>query len=91
MTHLFEQGYRNIGHITLGPLEWREAGQRMPAWEDDLIQAGFEATDNQWVEGNWSPENDAFAIAELIDQYPEIDAILAGNDQMALGAVQFAA
>ena len=26
MTHLLEQGYRNIGHIS-GPLEWWEARQ----------------------------------------------------------------
>ncbi|MGE5377726.1 MAG: hypothetical protein ACM3XO_21910 [Bacteroidota bacterium] len=91
MTHLFEQVNRNIGHISSGPLEWRKTRQRMPAWEEALIEVRFEATDNQGVKGNRSPESGAFAIAELIDRYPEIDAILAGNDQMALGATQFAA
>src|SRR5258706_2949985 len=31
MSHLLEQGYRRIGHIS-GPLDWWESRQRMAAW-----------------------------------------------------------
>jgi len=89
MSHLIEQGYRNIGHIS-GPLDWWEARQRMAAWKDALLEAGLEASDSHCVEGNWSPASGASAIEKLLDRYPEIDAIFVGNDQMALGVIQFA-
>ena len=38
MSHLMEQGYRKIGHIS-GPLDWWEARQRMAAWKDALTEA----------------------------------------------------
>lgn len=88
MRHLLEQGYRKIGHIS-GPLEWWEARQRMSAWKDVLHENGLAAEDCQWVEGNWSSASGALAAQKLFDQYPEMDAIFVGNDQMALGAIQF--
>jgi DNA-binding LacI/PurR family transcriptional regulator len=87
MTHLLEQGYRKIGHIS-GPLEWWEARQRMAAWKDVLIENGLEYRDSQWVEGNWSSASGALAIEKLCDQYSEMDAVFVANDQMALGVMQ---
>ena len=40
MTHLLEQGYQHIGHIS-GPLDWWEARQRKAAWKDTLHEAGL--------------------------------------------------
>jgi len=87
--HLIEQGYRHIGHIT-GPLDWWESRQRMTAWKDTLEEAGLEVHDNYWIEGNWSPASGAKAIRILLDQYPEMDAVFSGNDQMALSIMQAA-
>ncbi len=89
VTHLLEQGYRNIGHIS-GPLDWWEARQRMMAWKDTLKEAGIKAQENHWVEGNWSSSSGAQAIEKLFDQYPEVDAVFIANDQMALSALQSA-
>jgi DNA-binding LacI/PurR family transcriptional regulator len=89
VSHLLEQGYRNIGHIS-GPLDWWEARQRMTAWKDTLKEAGLEVKDHQWVEGNWSSSSGAQAVEKLFDQYPEMDAIFVANDQMALSALQAA-
>jgi len=88
MSHLFEQGYRRIGHIA-GPLDWWEARQRMAAWKDALQEAGLAAYDNHYVEGNWSSASGARAIGKLFDQYADMDAIFVANDQMALSAIQF--
>ena len=44
MSHLLEQGYRNIAHIS-GPLDWWESRQRMSAWKDVLVEAGLESDD----------------------------------------------
>ncbi len=90
MSHLLGQGYRNIGHIS-GPLDWWEARQRMAAWKDALTEIGLAADDDRWVEGNWSSASGALAMGKLFDQYPQMDAIFVGNDQMALGAMQYLA
>jgi DNA-binding LacI/PurR family transcriptional regulator len=53
MTHLLEQGYRKIGHIS-GPLDRWSACQRKTAWIDALKEAGLSVGDEHWVEGDWS-------------------------------------
>ena len=89
VTHLLEQGYRHIAHIT-GPLDWWEARQRMLAWKETVTAFGLEAGERCWAEGNWSPASGAQAFETLSGQYPEMDSIFVGNDQMALGAIQMA-
>jgi LacI family transcriptional regulator len=89
MAHLLEQGYRSIGHIA-GPLDWWEARQRMAAWKDTLQAAGLEARDDCWAEGNWSPASGAEAVEKLFKQCPQLDAIFAANDQMALSVLDAA-
>jgi LacI family transcriptional regulator len=90
MSHLLEQGYRNIGHIS-GPLDWWEARQRMAAWKDALQESGLSSDDNHCVEGNWSSASGVLAIEKLCAQYSEMDAVFVANDQMALGVMQFLA
>jgi len=89
MSHLLEQGYRNIGHIS-GPMDWWEARQRMLAWKDALRESGVEAKDEHWAEGNWSSESGVQAVERLFEQYPNMNSIFVANDQMALGVIQVA-
>ena len=89
MSHLIEQGYRHIGHIS-GPLDWWEARERMGGWRDILREEGREGQDGHWVEGNWSSASGSQAIEKLVATYPEMDAIFVANDQMALGVLQYA-
>ena len=88
MSHLLEQDYQRIGHIS-GPLDWWEARQRMAAWKDSLKEAGLDSSDSHFVEGNWSSASGALAIEKLFDQFPDMDAIFVANDQMALSVLQF--
>src|SRR5512141_700425 len=88
MSHLREQGYRRIGHIS-GPLDWWEARQRLASWTDVLKETGIEVKDSHFVEGNWSSASGALAVEKLFDQYPDLDAVFVGNDQMALSVMQF--
>jgi len=89
MTHLIEQGYQHIGHIS-GPLDWWEARQRKAAWEDALEAAGRECRDQFWVEGNWSSSSGSQSFEKLIEQYPQMDSVFVANDQMALSVLQIA-
>lgn len=88
VTHLFEQGCKNIGHIA-GPLDWWEARERMTAWKDVLKEKGISAKDKHYVEGNWSLSSGVEAAEKLLKQYPEMDSIFVANDQMALSAIQY--
>lgn len=88
-THLLEQGYRNIGHIS-GPMDWWESRQRFAGWKDTLAEAGITVSDQHWAEGNWSSASGAAAIEKLFLQYPEMDSIFVANDQMALAVMHIA-
>ena len=87
--YLFSVGRRKIGLIT-GPLEWLEARQRKQGWEDALRSAGVAGHERKWTLGNWSPSSGESAFAELIQKYPDMDAVFVSNDQMALGVLHYA-
>ena len=89
MTHLMEQGYQHIGHIS-GPLDWWEARERKAAWSNCLEEANLQPKEENWAEGNWSSKSGVQAIEKLFKQYPEMDAVFVANDQMALGVMQYA-
>ncbi len=83
--HLLAQGYQHIGIIT-GPSRWHVAQQRLLGWRDALSTI----QDKQIVEGDWSAASGESGLHQLLKQYPEMDAVFAGNDQMALGVLQAA-
>jgi LacI family transcriptional regulator len=84
--HLLEQGRRSIGHIS-GPLDWWEARQRKLAWQETLQKSGIKAAENHWAEGNWSSASGEIAFEQLLQTYPEMDAVFVANDQMALAVL----
>lgn len=87
--HLMQQGRRKIAHIA-GPMDWWESRQRKAGWEDVLSEAGLPPSERQVVEGTWSSASGQRAFYQLLDQYPEMDAVFAANDQMALSVLQIA-
>ncbi len=87
--YLVAQGYKHIGLIS-GPLDWPEAVERKRGWEDALRAAGRPVDVHAWVEGTWSSASGERALAALVVANPELDAVFASNDQMALGALHYA-
>jgi LacI family transcriptional regulator len=87
--HLIDQGYRHVAHLS-GPLDWWESRQRQAGWHDTLRDAGLPISDQQSTSGNWSVGSGAQAMEQLIESFPEMDAVFVGNDQMALGAMHVA-
>lgn len=85
--HLLAQGYRHIGLIT-GPLDWWEAQERKLGWEEALRDAGQDVGEHQVYEGDWTASSGQRGFCLLSDQIPDMDAVFACNDQMALGALQ---
>jgi LacI family transcriptional regulator len=87
--HLLAQGFQKIGHIS-GPLNWRGVRERYRGWQETLLAAGMSVNDNHWAEGDWSSESGQEALLQLLKSYPDMDALFAANDHMALGAIQVA-
>jgi LacI family transcriptional regulator len=87
--HLLDQGRERIGLIT-GPLTWWSAQQRRVGWQDALEEAGMGAEESLQVEGTWSAASGERGLRRLLEQRPDVDAVFASNDQMALGALKAA-
>lgn len=84
--HLVSIGRSRIGHIS-GPSNWHEARDRQQGWERGLRKHGLDDDPHLCAEGNWSPGSGAEAMTALLDRRPDLDAVIAANDRMALGAM----
>ena len=87
--HLLSVGRRKIGHIS-GPMDWWESRERRQGWQDALREAGIESHPHMVAEGNWSSKSGKRAFAQLMETFPEMDAVFVANDQMALSVLQTA-
>lgn len=87
--HLLKKGYQKIGHIA-GPLTWWAASERRRGWQDALTAAGISYGEDWLVEGNWSAESGERGLQELLTKFPDVQAVFACNDQMALGLMRAA-
>ncbi len=85
--HLLDCGRKKIGHIS-GPLDWWEAQERKRGWYETLKKAGFEALEPRCVEGNWSSSSGERAFIQLLESFPDMDAVFVANDQMALSVLR---
>ncbi|UOE44185.1 LacI family DNA-binding transcriptional regulator [Agromyces larvae] len=82
--HLLGLGHRTVHHLA-GPDRSYSATHRREAWEATLRAHGAEVP--QVLVGDWSSESGhAHGLALASD--PEVTAIFAANDQMALGVLR---
>jgi LacI family transcriptional regulator len=87
--HLLERGYEKIGLIA-GPLTWWAASERRRGWQDALTDAGISFDDSWVMEGNWSADSGEQGLHALLQKFPDVQAVFACNDQMALGLMRAA-
>jgi LacI family transcriptional regulator len=87
--HLIARGYRNIG-VLAGPQVLWSAQQRVLGWEDALAAARLPRRPKQVAEGDWSAASGDAGLMKLRERFPQLDAVFASNDQMALGALKAA-
>lgn len=81
--YLLDQGRRQVAHIA-GPLDQTSAVDRLDGYRDVLVDADPALI----AEGDFTVAGGARAMAELLDRCPELDAVFAGNDLMATGALR---
>ncbi|MDB5045119.1 MAG: transcriptional regulator, LacI family [Deinococcus sp.] len=82
--HLIDLGHHDILHIS-GPREWSDAELRHQGYTQALERHGLTALPR--YEGDWSPGSGFAAIQRALQDGLSFSAVLAGNDQMALGVL----
>lgn len=87
--HLIQQGRRRIGRIS-GPADWWEVRERGLGWAAALDAAGLPCDESLMAAGDWYASSGERGLAILLERHPQLDAVVAGNDQMALGALRAA-
>ncbi|MFC3800478.1 LacI family DNA-binding transcriptional regulator [Cohnella sp. GCM10012308] len=84
--HLLEEGCTKIGHIR-GPLQVTAAHERSLGYEQACSSASW-FVPSLIAQGNFHIEGGERAMLELIERHPDLDGVFAGNDLMAIGALQ---
>lgn len=82
--YLLDLGHRNIGEIS-GPLNWFGAMSRHEQWQASMHAVNLPA--HRTLEGDWTAQSGYMATQRLLADYPDLTAIVVGNDQMALGVI----
>ena len=78
---------RQIVHIR-GPRDNFDAEERARGFRAALKKAGVPFDVNREIEGDFRREGGIRAIREIMDRGIPFDAVLAGNDEMAIGAME---
>lgn len=84
--HLLELGHRHVGCLG-GPAASLTAQDRVQGYREALRQAGVEPREEWVVWSEFTAEGGYRAARELLARC-EVTGVVAGNDQMALGAVR---
>ncbi len=83
--HLLDLGHRTVVHVA-GPDEFGDAAARAEGWRAELAAAGREVPPLR-LQGDWSARS-GYAAGQALGADPEVTAVFAANDQMALGVVR---
>ena len=87
--HLLEHGHQRIGIIT-GPENSPDNKGRLQGYKRALLDAGVSLEQNMVVPGNFEYEGGQIAIHKLLESSSPPTAVLAANDEMAIGAIDAA-
>ncbi len=83
---LLEKGCNHIAHIR-GPRDVSTANERFEGFVDMITEYGLSY---MIAESTFDPANSERVARKLLDEYPHIDGIVAGNDLIAIGVVKVA-
>jgi len=88
--HLLALGHRRIAHITGAPDDvapWSPPVERAAGWREAMLAAGLEPSEDLEAHGHFDLEGGKVATRELLERAPDVTAIFAASDEMAMGAV----
>ncbi|PWD51357.1 transcriptional regulator [Serinibacter arcticus] len=81
--HLIGLGHRAVWHVA-GPAGWATSQSRLLGWQDAHAAEGLVAP--QVLRGDWSVGS-GFDAGQVLASRTDVTAVLAGNDEMAIGAI----
>ena len=84
--HLARLGHRRIATVT-GPSHRRVVASRLRGYRDALAEAGLQAAPELVEEADWTTAGGHAAARRLLDRDPEITAVFAQSDLMAVGVL----
>jgi DNA-binding LacI/PurR family transcriptional regulator len=82
--HLLALGHKTVWHLA-GPLDWKEAEERIEGWRSVLESVGAPVPGP--LRGDWTARS-GYEVGQRLLQIPELTAVLVANDQMALGLLR---
>ena len=82
--HLIALGHTDIAHVA-GPESWTEADARLQGWREAMYDAGLRPL--HAVQGDWTSAS-GFEAGRVLADRPEVTAVFAANDQMAVGVLR---
>ncbi|HAT1571664.1 TPA: LacI family DNA-binding transcriptional regulator [Kluyvera cryocrescens] len=84
---LIARGHRDIAFIT-GSLDSPTGIERLSGYKDALTKHGIAIRDELIVEGKWTPATGAAGVDMLRERQVSFSALVASNDDMAVGAIK---
>ncbi|MFF5882492.1 LacI family DNA-binding transcriptional regulator [Streptomyces sp. NPDC012589] len=84
--HLLHRGRRRIATIT-GPHDMDVGRSRLAGWRDAHAEAGLTADELLVEKGDFTEESGSRAMCSLLERAPDLDAVFAASDLMAVGAL----
>ncbi|MBD9734867.1 LacI family DNA-binding transcriptional regulator [Streptomyces sp. H28] len=84
--HLLDSGRRRIATIT-GPHDMDVGRSRLAGWRDAHAEAGLTADELLVETGDFTEESGTRAMSSLLERAPDLDAVFAASDLMAVGAL----
>lgn len=84
--YLIRTGRQRIAFLG-GSLDELEVQQRFQGYESALAAAGFSANLDRLAYGDYSHASGIAAMQRLLEQSPDLDAVFANSDLMAIGAI----
>ena len=85
--HLVDQGRRRIATVT-GPRDMNAGIDRLAGFRAGLEEAGLPLPAPRCTEGDFTEAGGARAMARLLEQAPDLDAVFVASDPMAVGALR---
>ncbi|MGB9098234.1 LacI family DNA-binding transcriptional regulator [Erwinia sp.] len=85
--YLIGRGHQEIAFIT-GSLDSPTALERLSGYKEALLHHGLPVCDELIIKGKWSPASGAAAVETLLKNGVTFSALLASNDEMAIGAMK---
>ncbi|WP_337021636.1 LacI family DNA-binding transcriptional regulator [Pantoea anthophila] len=87
VSHLLNQGHRDIAFIT-GSLDSPTGVERLSGYHAALAAQGIDADPARIVSGRWTAQSGMEAVDTLLARGVSFSALVASNDEMAIGAIK---